>query len=445
MRVKFYLKRPIPGKKAIRNAKKLGKELPEVDPLSPTSIFALAHYNAETIKIYTGECIAPKYWNKSAQQARTTPSFPEAPEFNQRLDNIRSTINKTYLNYKNNNDHKEPSVELLKPLIESALNKKVVSTSFFSFFQDFAIKTVSGSRIDPRSKKAIKGSGGRGYLTTLNKLREFELSWGRKLTFEAIDLDFYSDFTKFLTTKPLSLSLNSVGSHIQRLKAVMSEAVEKRLTTNTIFKSKRFVKPSEDSDSIYLNEAELKQIKALNLKDNPRLDNIRDLFLIGCYTGLRFSDYSILKPQNINDGFIKIKQVKTGSPIVIPVHSVVKKILEKHKGKLPKSISNVKTNEYLKEIAEMAPLLKEIVSKEITKGGSQITQMREKWELVTSHTARRSFATNEYKAGTQTLMIMAITGHKTEKSFLKYIRVTPDEHAIKLKALWDRRSKLKAV
>ena len=157
--------------------------------------------------------------------------------------------------------------------------------------------------------------------------------------------------------------------------------------------------------------------------------------MIGCYTGLRFSDYSILKPQNINDGFIKIKQVKTGSPIVIPVHSVVKKILEKHNGKLPKSISNEKTNEYLKEI----------VSKEITKGGSQITQMREKWKLVQSHTARRSFATNEYNAGTPPLVIMAITGHKTEKSFLKYIRVTPDEHAIKLKSLWHRRSKLKAV
>jgi len=127
------------------------------------------------------------------------------------------------------------------------------------------------------------------------------------------------------------------------------------------------------------------------------------------------------------------------------VHSVVKKILEKHNGKLPKSISNEKTNEYLKEIAEMAPLLKEIVSKEITKGGSQITQMREKWKLVQSHTARRSFATNEYNAGTPPLVIMAITGHKTEKSFLKYIRVTPDEHAIKLKSLWHRRSKLKAV
>jgi len=423
MRVKFYLKRP--------------------KSKTETSIYALVNYNRNSLKIYTGEAILPKHWNPKANAAKNTPSFTEHPEFNERIHKIRSTISRVFNDFKNRNDHSTPAPAVLKPLIETALKKGFVQTSLFSFFEEFANSTMSGTRVNPRTKKAIKGTGGRGYITTLNHLKAFDKTWNRKVSFDTIDLDFYGDFTNYL--KSLLLSLNSVGSHIQRIKTIMSEALDKKLTHNTDFRSKRFVKLSEDSDSIYLNEAELREMRNLKLSDNPRLDNIRDLFLIGCYTGLRFSDFSILKPQNIKDGFIKIKQVKTGSPIVIPVHSVVKKIISKHNGSLPKSISNVKTNEYLKEIGQMLPMLKEKVTKEITKGGIQIMQLVEKWELLTSHTARRSFATNEYNAGTPTLIIMAITGHKSEKSFLKYIRVTPDEHARKLKTLWERRSKMKVA
>ena len=79
------------------------------------------------------------------------------------------------------------------------------------------------------------------------------------------------------------------------------------------------------------------------------------------------------------------------------------------------------------------------VSKEITKAGKKVTLHLEKWEMISSHTARRSFATNEYLNGTPSITIMAITGHKTEKAFLKYIKVRPKEHAEKMKSLWERR------
>ena len=79
------------------------------------------------------------------------------------------------------------------------------------------------------------------------------------------------------------------------------------------------------------------------------------------------------------------------------------------------------------------------VSKEITKAGKKVTLHLQKWEMISSHTARRSFATNEYLNGTPSITIMAITGHKTEKAFLKYIKVTPKEHAEKMKLLWEKR------
>jgi integrase len=196
-----------------------------------------------------------------------------------------------------------------------------------------------------------------------------------------------------------------------------------------------------------LSKQELQALNELDLTDNPRLDKVRDLFLVGCWTGLRFSDFSNIQAKNIKGGFITIKTQKTGKEVVIPIHEVVLNILDKYKDKtensLPPSISNQKMNEYLKEIAEKAEF-KETVSKTFTKAGKTVTINKSKFDLVSCHTARRSFATNMYLDSVPSITIMAITGHTTESSFMKYIRITPQEHAEQLQTLWNR-DKLKAV
>ena len=183
----------------------------------------------------------------------------------------------------------------------------------------------------------------------------------------------------------------------------------------------------------------------MNLSDNKRLETVRDLFLIGCYTGLRYSNYSTLKPEQIKDGYIRIIQAKTGDPVVVPIHSIVEKIISKYNGKLPSSLTNQKTNECLKDLGKKVHSLNEMVSITFTKGGQKVIENCMKWELLTSHTARRSFATNQYLAGVPTLTIMSVTGHQTEKSFMRYIKLTSSEHANLLKLHWDERNKLKVV
>ena len=121
---------------------------------------------------------------------------------------------------------------------------------------------------------------------------------------------------------------------------------------------------------------------------------------------------------------------------------MVDKILEKYNGELPVSISNQKFNQYIKEVCKHAGL-NSMVSKSITKGGIPRSKNYKKWELVSSHTARRSFATNLYNSGFPTISIMAVTGHKTEKAFLLYIRVTPEEHAKKLREHWQKNARLR--
>lgn len=422
MKIKFYLKRP--------KAK------------SETSIYALVNYEGKSLKVYIGEKILPKYWNAGANAARNTPKFAEHPEFNERLTKIRSSINRAFLDYRNKNDHSSPSPAVLKPLIEAALKKGNIKTSFLDYFDDFVNRTFAGQRINPRSKQSIRYGVAKGYKTTLNYLKRFAKVWTRTLDFETIDLDFHADFTKYLSSPPLSLSVNSIGTSFKRIKAVLAEATEKKVNTNLSFKSKYFIKQAEDADTIYLTEAELDEMRSLDLSQEPRLDNVRDLFLIASYTGLRHGDVSKLRPENIVDGFIRITQSKTGEPVTIPVRQVVKEILEKHNGNIPQPISNVKMNLYLKEIGQKMKSLDKIETKSITKGGTKITTTHKKWELLQSHTARRSFCSNEYKAGIlDTIKIRAISGHRSEEAFLKYIRVTLEEQATKVKELWDERDR----
>lgn len=260
----------------------------------------------------------------------------------------------------------------------------------------------------------------------------------RTIDFKDIDMDFYHEFVEFLQKQEKKLAVNTIGKKIQTLKIFLNAASEEKKNYYTAYKSKKFVALSEESDSISLNEQELDTLYKHDYSKDPHHERVRDLFLVGCWTGCRFSDISQITAESISEGFIHLKQFKTGKRVVIPLHPVVTAIINKYKGNLPELISNQKFNLALKDIGKDVKF-NQTVYKTITKGGMKTQTIKSKWALLTTHTARRSFATNLYKSGFPSISIMAITGHTTEKSFLKYIKVTPDEHARKLQEHWDNR------
>ena len=409
MKVKFYLLRP--------------------DSKTETGLIVSISYKTERLRLGIDESIHPKFWNKKTNSARSTPAFAEAPEFNQRLANLKAGIKKCY--YDNFEEGNPPTKEQFKALILKKVLKKGKQLSLFEFYQDFINKTANGGRFTS-SGKVVAPTAAKHYKTALKTLKEY----GPNLNYNDITLEFYNDYIKHLNGK--GLSLNTTGDHIKRLKSVMAASMEAGHHRNDKFKGKSFIKPGETADNIFLSISELKEIESVDLSTTPHLDRVRDLFLIGCFTGLRFSDYSRLTPANIADGFITIKQAKTGDNVVIPVHTIVKKIIKKYNG-IPPTISNQKFNGYIKDVCKTVECLKGIESKTTTKAGSKVTVSMNKWEMVSSHTARRSFATNEYLNGTSTLTIMAVTGHKTEKAFLKYIKVSRKEEAVRMQQAWEKR------
>ena len=256
----------------------------------------------------------------------------------------------------------------------------------------------------------------KNYKQALVKLQDFKKETRKPVDFENITLEFYNDFTKFLNKK--GYSTNSIGGFIKNVKVFMNEATDRGLNKNLEYLNKRFKVIEEHADTIYLTEVEILKLYELDLSNNERLEKVRDLFIVGCYTGLRFSDLEQVNRDNFIKGNsqIKIKTQKTGETVVIPVHKFVKHINDKYESVLPNSISNQKMNDYLKEIAQLAGL-EDSVLISITKGGKRVQESFFKYELVSTHTARRSFATNLYLADVPSITIMKITGIKLKKPF----------------------------
>lgn len=394
--------------------------LKEPNSIDETLIYLIFRLGNSRLKYSTGQKINPKYWNSTKQRVKEVRQYPNYPEFNTLLGNYENAALNAYRKLLNDGD--TPTLPKIKNLLDEQfkpVSEDEKQHTFFSFL-DYYITTTN------KKQSTIKS-----YKTCIRVLKEYQEDTKVPLTFDSIDLDFYERFTKYVTER--GYFVNTIGNFIKNLKVFMNEAVERGLTQNMTHRHKRFKKPSEASESIFLTTTEIENLYRLELSGHERLQNSRDLFIVGCYTGLRFSDLSRLTDKNITDNGtkLKIQTEKTGELVVIPLHKYIREILERYNGNLPRVISNPKMNEYLKELGELATI-NENVTIHYTKGGQRSSDTLNKYKLITVHTARRSFATNAYLNNVPPISIMKITGHTTEKAFMKYIKISQEDNANKL-------------
>ena len=297
-----------------------------------------------------------------------------------------------------------------------------------AYIERFVEEGQAGRRLNAKSSHYSRFTLA-GYLKLKRLLEDYSNATRQPIDYPAFTLDFYNGFKVWLTDR--GLTLNYVGSLMKDLKLMLKQAHSDGLHTNTIFQHRDFKKFSEEVDSVYLTDTELTALYDLDLTKTPGLDKARDLFLIGCYTGLRFSDFSQLRVENIKDRILTRKTLKTSERVSIPLNSKVLAILAKYDGTPPRPISNQRLNDHLKELCKRAELTGRVeVSR--TRGGSNEVRYPEKWELVGTHTARRSFATNAYLAKVPPVQIMKITGHRSEIMLLRYIKVSSEQNAVML-------------
>lgn len=337
--------------------------------------------------------------------------------------------------------------------------KKKEKMTLTKFIDQYIQDVKDGTRTTlAHGRTFVQGS--RFSLTnSLGHFKEFMKDTGITYDFQDVDLDCYVKYKAWLMAQdiskekedpkhePVHYADNTIGGFIKKLKCVLRAAESRGYPVNPAYKSTEFkAQSSIDVDTIYLTREEVERFEKVDLtqkEDGKNLELARDIFLVGVWTAQRVSDYNNLKPENIkvvdNNGtpmtYISIHQQKTGRLVEIPCNAKVREILNKYPKGLP-HLSDQKINKYIKDIGKMAKI-DEVVEVKGSRGGQVIKEYYKKYDLICTHTARRTGATLMYLDGIAIYDIMKVTGHKSVTTLEKYIRADKLEVAQKLVLQYD--------
>jgi len=399
------------------------------EPSSPkeTLINLIVRIEGESkrLKYSTGEKILPQYWDKNSMCADVSKVKGSQGKENLKIINaILSRYQDVFNVFYNNCRLNSIPFDLdnFRQKLDEEFKGKSQRKGNIRFLIEFGELFINSTN---RAEGTLKA-----YRNAINTINEYQKARNKKLRFEDIDICFYDDFIKFLQEK--GYALNTVGARIKNIKVFMANAYEQGYHDNQSFKNRKFKVISEQTDKVFLTEEELKKIWEYDFSKNPKLKKVRDLFILQCRTGVRFSDLSKINSESIIEfegvKILKIKTQKTGETVAIPLHWQVEEVLRKYDGGIFKVPSNQKYNEYIKIVCSDSGLNDEVILNH-TQSGMKVSKKLEKWECVSSHTARRTSATLGYLAGIPVTALRKITGHKSEKSFFLYIRINPEESA----------------
>ena len=315
---------------------------------------------------------------------------------------------------------------------EKAKMKLMYLTDFITDLLNGIEGTVNNNTGRVYSKNRI-----RQYRQSLRVLKGFESYTKKRIRIVDYNLKLNDAFLSYCKNV-CGYADNSTCEYIRIIKALLRKAnLEGYEVADNLAD---FTSVSGKSVSVALSEEEIQCIFDYDFSGNSRLENVRDLVILGVWTGLRVSDLMQLPEIDPESDFIEVEPQKTrntsGTKVIIPLHHQVKEVIRRRG--MPTPINKILFNKLIKEVCKAVGI------DQPTEGAvmNARTKRKEagtfpKYMLVSSHTCRRSFATNLYLMNFPTLSIMKITGHTTESSFLSYIKVTPKEHAQKLLEHWE--------
>lgn len=346
------------------------------------------------------------------------------------IDNLYRELNTFILNAYNNADE-EITKDWLKNVVDKYYNppKKENENNIPDDLIAFYDYYIQIGKSEGQAKRTITGK-----FTKRNNLEKFTKYKKKKFKVKDVNQRFIDDWKKW-SLDIQKYKENAIEREFSQLMTVCREARLREIEVSPkldLLKCK--INTDDDTDIVYLTFEELDRIKSMQGL-NERLDNVRDWLLISCFTAQRISDFKRFNKNMIRadetGSYLDIKQQKTKKEVSIPLMPIVLEILDKRNGDFPPMISEQKYNLYAKELCKMAgidDIVYSAIRQKTDVGSRSVISEYEKWEKVSSHIGRRSFASNYYGI-VPTAYLTNITGHKTEAMLLKYIGKTAEDTA----------------
>lgn len=369
----------------------------------------------------TGEKIKPSEWDFENRQPNDLNGRTKKSEnhrsIKKQLDRYSSFFTEIVNRFKNINE--ELTTDILKQRFDEEFKRKTIKDDFLRIYQEFLKE-----KENDYTGKSISNSTLKRYKCNLNLLLEFQRDYKVKITLGKFDEKVFNKFLKYCTEEKKH-SANTIHRNIGLLKTFLGWALNKKYTYNNDFIN--FQKPPKfRTDEIALNMEQVEIICNHDFSKNKRLERVRDLFVLGCVTGLRFGNYSRITKDDIDGDFIRVIDMKSKSKnLAIPLNSISRSILEKYDYELP-SISNQKMNKFIKEVFQELEFTDEI--KKTMKYGDELVEKKsEFYKRISSHTARRSFITIMKNKRVPDKVIMSYTGHTSLEVFNAYYRPSEED------------------
>jgi len=397
--------------------------------------------------VYTGKSISPELWDFKKSFIKTQVGNTTAAKASKYLrkiqmdltevfDDFRFGISKmTFLEFeaKMHEVVGNPKTKVIKENLALSIPTK----SFIDFIDLFISDCEKGIRLSPKRQK-LKESTIKSFRTSRAYLQSYQEHYRQLLLINEItqkDIDQISDFI----VKVKRHALNTHSKFMVDLNQILKYALKNKVITQAQFGELSFDTRREETDSIYLKEEEIREMYDLTNLPSSKHEIVRDIFVAACYLGLRFSDYSTLNLAKIHNNRLEIIQKKTGKKITLPIHPLVNEIFKKYNYRLPQVPKNNEFNRLIKEVGALMPSMQVEFSKQITYEREKVVITKPKYEFLQGHCPRRSLVTNEFMKGTDVPTIMSISGHKSYKNFLRYIKASGEEFADKLEKIWQER------
>ncbi len=389
-----------------------------------TNIYIRYTHNEKSFLISTNEKVNPDHWNEIDQVVK--PAHGKG--FSKLNDKLRIRIGEIdKIRLQEELKGHEPTIDHIRNLLDCKKSTdKERKKSFFEHLEEY-IEEKKGHV----SIYALKH-----FITLKNHLKAFSKNDKYNIELSNIDNSFYLKFLKYCYD--IGMNNNTAGCQIKELKTFLNYLTRKGINEKLDYQY--FKKPSAPVDIIYCTSEDLEKIKKADLSKNKKLEKIRDLFLIGCYTGLRYADYSQIRPENIKEKYLAINVRKTNEPLRIPLTDPAKLIIANYPEGVP-SISNQKFNEYLKILGKVAKL-NEDIERVSYSGPNEKREIVKKHQLLSSHCARRTFITQSLERGLRPEVLMRITGHKDVKMLMKYVKITEKVVENEMFDAWNNNKKI---
>lgn len=364
-----------------------------------------------------GESVKPSEWDFSI--SRLKEDADDADYINDIIDTYVKGV-KTYIRKYKSDTQKSPSKEAVTNFLNTLYcdDTPIVTTTFLEYAENL---------ISAHSKDLENYTVGtiRIYNRAMRYLKEYiadEKNHYKKLTWSLFNADFCYNFQQYLLKR--KFASNTVTSLWNKIKAILYQADLDGFIDAKFLKTKKLKRSFDDADTFALEEYEVQQIKKAKV-NKPNLIRHRDAYVLNCYLGFRFEDYTKADKNDIimmrGKKFVKRKTGKSNKFVLLPLAAEAEEILMRYEGQFPKVGTNNEWNDDMKIIA-LAAGLTDDVNKVENVGGKDVEKVYQKWELVTIHTSRRTFATMLYDVGVDIYKISQFLAHRNIKTTKKYIK-----------------------